>query len=475
MNEVNNLNLTAEDNYKTGLELYKSERYQEAFARFELVYLQPRENNSDDSPLSLGDLYENEQAFKEASQGNGAAQVCVGYLYANALGVEEDLQEAEKYFKLAADQGNRAAFIELGHLYQWILENDKEAEKYLKLAADTGDIDDLITLADFYSPPENIEYYKLAADLDPAYKNAYALMQLGKFYGFENPTEAAKYYKLAADVGNTDALIELGFLYKRENWDRRDIKEAEKYFKLAADQGHADAESCLSDLYCFHTEDIVQGYTKAEKYCKLEADTNCRYGSNWLNELYKKLSDKLYIAIYRNDLKAIEKLLTTGMPISGIRIEANQTLLHEAVKGNNPEVVKLLLCYGADVDALDEGGQTPRDLNPECFDQAWMLIHKANIENVFLFLEFSIQANMNEDVTKVILFKMTGIALQTQSTYLFLTDQAQMSQDKCRASQPDIMSILRTSLSSFLALNVNPEADINANRIHNNLKPISKK
>ena len=52
-----------------------------------------------------------------ASQGNAEAQVNLGVMFGEGLGVPQDYKEAVKWYRLAADQGDAIAQYNLGLLY----------------------------------------------------------------------------------------------------------------------------------------------------------------------------------------------------------------------------------------------------------------------------------------------------------------------------------------------------------------------
>ena len=77
-----------------------------------------------------------------AAQGNAAAQTFLGTMYANGQGVPQDYKEGLKWLRLAADQGDAFAQLNLAMTYengpQGIPQDYKEAAKWYRLAADQG-------------------------------------------------------------------------------------------------------------------------------------------------------------------------------------------------------------------------------------------------------------------------------------------------------------------------------------------------
>jgi TPR repeat protein len=58
------------------------------------------------------------------------AQVALGYAYENGIGVELNKSEAVKYFRFAAQRGNRFAYEELKRIYDEIRPNDSQFNLY---------------------------------------------------------------------------------------------------------------------------------------------------------------------------------------------------------------------------------------------------------------------------------------------------------------------------------------------------------
>ena len=69
-------------------------------------------------------------------------QTNIGYMYLNGYGVTQNYQEALKWHRLAANQGNAAAQYSLDVMYgngKGVTQDYQEALKWDRLAADQGD------------------------------------------------------------------------------------------------------------------------------------------------------------------------------------------------------------------------------------------------------------------------------------------------------------------------------------------------
>ena len=136
--------------------------------------------------------------------------------------------EANKWFRLAAEQGDAKAQNKVGSMYmgRGVSQDYAEAEKWYRLAAEQGD--------------------------------AKAQLQLGLIYrnGLGVPhdyAEAMKWYRLVAEHGHSSAQYHaqynLGFMYDNGLGVPQDYAEAEKWYRLAAEQGDADAQLRLGFIY----------------------------------------------------------------------------------------------------------------------------------------------------------------------------------------------------------------------------------
>ena len=76
-----------------------------------------------------------------AEEGNALSQTCMGFLYADGLGVPEDAQRTFKWFRLAAEQGDGLAQVRVGVMYLGAEEspgNHVLAYMWLSLSAAQG-------------------------------------------------------------------------------------------------------------------------------------------------------------------------------------------------------------------------------------------------------------------------------------------------------------------------------------------------
>ncbi len=160
--------------------------------------------------------------YREAAEeGNAYAQYSLGFLYENGQGLLRDYTQALKWYRQAAEQGDASAQYSLGFMY----ENGEGAPKELD---------------------EAVRWYRKAG----AQNNTDADSRLAHMYVWglglsQDYVEAAKLYRKAAERGNAEAQYSLGFMYENGNGVPRDYAEALKWYRKAAAQGNVDAKRAL--------------------------------------------------------------------------------------------------------------------------------------------------------------------------------------------------------------------------------------
>ena len=90
---------------------------------------------------------------RAAEKNNSYAQLQVGNMYSEGLGVKQDYAEAVRWYKLAAAQGNASAQFSLGYMFRngkGVVQDYAEAVRWYKLAAAQGDAVAQYNLASMY-------------------------------------------------------------------------------------------------------------------------------------------------------------------------------------------------------------------------------------------------------------------------------------------------------------------------------------
>ncbi len=164
----------------------------------------------------------------------------IGNKYYYGEGVAQDYNEAVKWFRLAADQGDAVAQCSLGAMYETgdgVPKDHSEAIRLFSLAAQQGQREALTRL-------------RVAANQG----NSDAQYYLGYMYEtgtgiIRNYCDAHKWFRLAAAKGNIDAQYYLGYMYENGHGVlKEDYIEAAKWYRLAAKRRHSDAITNLKEL-----------------------------------------------------------------------------------------------------------------------------------------------------------------------------------------------------------------------------------
>ena len=239
--------------------------------------------------------------YRLAQQNDPAAQYLIGRKYFTGTAVEKKMNEAIKWFELAATQKHTKAQFQLGKIYLYgesgIEPNPVYALGYLREAAKSHYAEAQYEMGNYYlmdktenaNYPEAIKWYRAAAEQ----QHVRAMVALGKILnegrgGIKpQPDEAKHLLSLAAESGNTEAMqylrdmvrntsatfrnaasitefhaklndaaaghipsqYEVGMAYLKGNGVDADVKLAAKWLRRAAMNDHSEAQYILSQLY----------------------------------------------------------------------------------------------------------------------------------------------------------------------------------------------------------------------------------
>jgi hypothetical protein len=152
---------------------------------------------------------------KSAVAGKREAWYDLGVVYANAIGVETDMQLATGFFRKGAALGDANCQNSLGLLYL------------------AGEIIPGGVKAD---PVEAARWYRLAAEQN----HTEAIQHLGMLYmtgqgGNADPAEGARWFRKGAELGNPEAQWTLGLCYEKGRGVMKDLVQAYALYIAAAD------------------------------------------------------------------------------------------------------------------------------------------------------------------------------------------------------------------------------------------------
>ncbi len=196
-----------------------------------------------------------------AAQDDSWAWVSLGIMARDGRGVPQDYAEAMRWFQRAAAAGDDWAYTNIGRMYVdglGVSRDVDQAVAWFKRAADMGDLLAEITLGRMYRDGEGVaqdygqavRWYRAAAGQGFAHAEA----RLGKLYETgegvpEDYAEALKWYQRAAAQGEVWSHRYLGRLYEAGLGVPQDDRQAVHWYRIAAEQGNAWAERDMGRMY----------------------------------------------------------------------------------------------------------------------------------------------------------------------------------------------------------------------------------
>jgi uncharacterized protein len=174
---------------------------------------------------------------ENAAKGDVVSQQELGVIYIKGIGVPQNCAEGIKLLRLAADQGNPDAQLQMSLLYE------AGQHRIDKLPTDTAK-------AKFWRD-KAVQGFKAQAKQG----NAHAQAKLGNYYlgnfyrGTSDKQKNAKalsWYSRAAEQGDTEAQFGLGTMYQSGWGVKKDAEKAVSWYRKAAAQGNAEAQVRLA-------------------------------------------------------------------------------------------------------------------------------------------------------------------------------------------------------------------------------------
>jgi TPR repeat protein len=196
-----------------------------------------------------------------AAQNDSWAWVSLGIMARDGRGVPQDYAQALDWFQRAAKTGNDWAFTNIGRMYVaglGVPQDFDRAVAWFRRAAEMGDLLAQITLGRMYRDGEGVSqdygravrWYRAAAGQGFAHAQA----RLGRLYeaGHGVPQdyhEALQWYRRAAAQGEVWSHRYLGRLYETGEGVPQDDRQAVHWYRIAADQGNPWAQRDMGRMY----------------------------------------------------------------------------------------------------------------------------------------------------------------------------------------------------------------------------------
>lgn len=196
-----------------------------------------------------------------AAQGNEYAQMVLGDLYEEGIGVNKNLKLAADWREKAGKRGNVQAQLKLGRMYlagAGVNKDLGKAEYWLKRAAIEGNNEAQFELGKLYRTPgwQNHDPEEgnnwLAKSAAQGYEGAVVFLHFLEHVGLELKEDLSQrppqLHKLATD-GDAEAQYQLAMRYEHGMGEKQDGAQALYWFLQAANQGHAMAIKSLIHIY----------------------------------------------------------------------------------------------------------------------------------------------------------------------------------------------------------------------------------
>lgn len=205
-----------------------------------------------------------------AEKGNVDALYYVGECYWYGLSsVDEDSEEAFKWYQKAALREDMKAQFALGRMYQsgdGVGKDEKEAVKWFRKSAEHGLNEAQCRLAMCYESGEGVEpdgteafkWYRKAAE-QGIVSSQYKVAQCYEsgLWVEKNETEAFRWYRKAAEQYDSDAQCKVASCYLAGKWGApKDTIEALKWLYQAAESNHIDAIKQLAAC-CVESKSVM--------------------------------------------------------------------------------------------------------------------------------------------------------------------------------------------------------------------------
>jgi hypothetical protein len=229
-----------------------------------------------------------EDAVKRAKAGDTTAMKQVGGLYYTGDRVEQDFEEAARWFRRAADEGDAEAQYDLAALYyrgEGVEKSRLEGARWLRRAARGGHA----KATEEYAKLQESGELLLLAQSDPV---GVFELQLEAAEGGEAPAQAmvgemylegigvradggkaVEWLTRAADQGDRDAAASLGSIYEEGRGVDADPAAAVTWFRKAAEAGHSGAQFNLGTMY-MNGVGVPVDHTEAVMWLSMAADAN---------------------------------------------------------------------------------------------------------------------------------------------------------------------------------------------------------
>ena len=230
----------------------------------------------------------------KAEEGNAVAQYLIGSAYVEGRGVEPNLDEAVRWFALAAANNEKRSkeILAVEYLYgekEYSIDEKITGLKYLKELADNGDEEAAINIIDIYGfgsvdgIPADIPKMIEAAEVYADRGNTYAIMVLARTYDtvcnnekvndadYKDDAKAAIWYHGILTLKDREYMEEASMCLANMYMEGRGVEESPEYatkcLNIAAKCGNIGAKAALAYYMTFGIG-TEKDHIGAQKMCE---------------------------------------------------------------------------------------------------------------------------------------------------------------------------------------------------------------
>ena len=254
--------MTQEELYTRGMELYRAGKYEEAVPFLEKVSSASKIGEFPDAKVGLGWIYENVMFKINLALGKYSLVGKAGYIPGQ-----------EAFIRLVSSREEQGTLW--SRRYQTALKWSRE------LAASGNQ-----KMAEYVSVLEGL--YEQNLKMTEQNQRQKAACDAGeKAFREKKYDEALRQYKMGAALGSPVAIYNCGVMYYYGMGTETDRKEALIYYEKAAEQGHVNAQMRCGMMYDngrgtdFDKKKALQWYLKAAKQGDLNAQIHCSSMYTW--------------------------------------------------------------------------------------------------------------------------------------------------------------------------------------------------
>lgn len=216
----------------------------------------------------------------------------LGCGYGYYFGLDYDKEGGFQWHQKGAELGDPLCILNTSYMYEGEEKKDIQQSIIDKIRemAQVGDIFAQNELADIVEGEEKFELLKESAE----HGLARSMRELGLMYFWgwedcveENRAEAFKWFLRASELGLSDAIGDVGNLYRDGNGITQDINKAIEYYKKSIVRGCGWAAKCVADIYYTDGNGFTD-YNEALEFYMKGAELNDADSMNYVGLFYAK-------------------------------------------------------------------------------------------------------------------------------------------------------------------------------------------